>query len=225
MTSQLAACDTSVWDDKPSNTIADKGFAPISVDYVSLDEPGTMYKRNNARMAMNSQNELTELQKHTKDETKKECVPFPNTVKNRQKPCRMKNDNESDGEERAEPEQHPDEEETDMSPSTHHVRFSTKMSHSIKGALYDLKHWKQLPPTKVGASRLHTLNYVMTRDDRLSYLIVWLFVCILVITLIGLIIGVSVKHRKRKLETKVDSMINKKLLEEMRRNSLPNMRR
>ena len=90
-------------------------------------------------------------------------------------------------------------------------RFSTKMMNSLKGSLYDLKHWDKLAPVKGGASRVNTMNYIMTRDDRLSYLILWIIVIALLITFISLLITVGVKKGKEKVARQIREAIEEQI--------------
>lgn len=59
------------------------------------------------------------------------------------------------------------------------------MANSVRGSFYDLKHWNELPPKVTGQSGTATLNFVVTRDDRLGYLLLWVTMIVMLITLIG----------------------------------------
>ena len=53
-----------------------------------------------------------------------------------------------------------------------------KMSNSVRGTLYDMRHWKQISKTggerRGGGVRTDTLKYICTRDDRMTYLLLTL---------------------------------------------------
>jgi hypothetical protein len=66
------------------------------------------------------------------------------------------------------------------------TRLSTipkKMSNSVRGALYDMRHWKQIPKSR-GGVRTDTLKYVCTRDDRMTYLLLTLAFVFLAVSLV-----------------------------------------
>lgn len=69
--------------------------------------------------------------------------------------------------------------------------FASRMANSVKGSFYDMKHWKQLPPKLAGQSSGAVLTYVVSRDDRLGYLLLWITMIVLLITLIGVAAQVS----------------------------------
>jgi hypothetical protein len=107
----------------------------------------------------------------------------------------------------AEPEKpFPDAQESDRD-NTHLIRMQLKrpfpQSHeigehvvsSIRGALYDLNHWKQLPPIQARMGTAKTLKYVVTRDFRAVYLL--LFVSILVFIAVLVCCGRSMVTRFR----------------------------
>ena len=63
--------------------------------------------------------------------------------------------------------------------------FFKRMANSVRGSFYDLKHWNELPPKVAGESGTATFNFVVTRDDRLGYLLLWVTMIVMLITLIG----------------------------------------
>lgn len=63
--------------------------------------------------------------------------------------------------------------------------FFTRMANSVRGSFYDLKHWKDLPPKLQGQGTGQVLSFVVTRDDRLGYLLLWITMIVMLITLIG----------------------------------------
>lgn len=69
--------------------------------------------------------------------------------------------------------------------------FANRMANSVRGSFYDMKHWNQLPPKVAGATNGTTFQYVVSRDDRLGYLLLWITMIVLLITLIGVAVQVS----------------------------------
>lgn len=71
--------------------------------------------------------------------------------------------------------------------------FASRMANSIKGSAYDLKHWNELPPKLQGESGSKVFSYVVARDDRLGYLLLWITMIVMLITLIGVAVQVSTR--------------------------------
>lgn len=69
--------------------------------------------------------------------------------------------------------------------------FVSRMANSVRGSLYDMKHWKQLPPKLAGQSNGAVFTYVVSRDDRLGYLLLWITMIVMLITLIGVAVQVA----------------------------------
>lgn len=69
--------------------------------------------------------------------------------------------------------------------------FAQRMANSVRGSFYDMKHWNQLPPKLAGQSNGATLHYVVSRDDRLGYLLLWITMIVMLITLIGVAVQVA----------------------------------
>jgi hypothetical protein len=65
------------------------------------------------------------------------------------------------------------------------LNFFKRMANSVRGSFYDAKHWKELPPKVEGQSTGEVLSFVVTRDDRLGYLLLWITMIVMLITLIG----------------------------------------
>jgi hypothetical protein len=66
------------------------------------------------------------------------------------------------------------------------ARLSTipkKISNSVRGALYDMRHFKQIPKMR-GGVRTDTLKYICTRDDRMTYLLLTLAFVFLAVSLV-----------------------------------------
>ena len=59
-----------------------------------------------------------------------------------------------------------------------------KISNSVRGALYDMRHWKQIPKGH-GGVRTDTLKYICTRDDRMTYLMLTLAFVLLTVALVS----------------------------------------
>ena len=78
-------------------------------------------------------------------------------------------------------------------PQLHEV--GEHMVSSIRGTLYDLKHWKQLPPVRARLGTGNTVKYVLTRDFRAVYLL--LSVSILVFIIVLVCCGKSMMERFR----------------------------
>ena len=71
----------------------------------------------------------------------------------------------------------------------------TNMIKTLQGILYDLKHWKELPPTKSKQSAGATLGYVFTRNGRFTYLLLWMTTfTIFIITL--MVVSTSFRPRR-----------------------------
>lgn len=73
----------------------------------------------------------------------------------------------------------------------------SKLSNSVRGAFYDLAHFKELPPSLEGESSGSVLAYAVTRDDRMGYLMLYFAMFVLFLTLIGVAVGLGVKHAKK----------------------------
>jgi hypothetical protein len=86
--------------------------------------------------------------------------------------------------------------------------FPQRMCNSVRGALYDLKHWGQLPPATAGGSSGEVFQYVVSRDNRVGYLLLWIAIIVLLIALVGLAIGLGVKRKKRNAASKQVMMWN-----------------
>ncbi len=66
-----------------------------------------------------------------------------------------------------------------------------KMMNSVRGALYDMKHWDELP----AEGTKDTLSFVCTRDNRLPYLLLFITIIVLLIALLGVVISFTVKNK------------------------------
>jgi hypothetical protein len=60
-----------------------------------------------------------------------------------------------------------------------------KLSNSVRGALYDLRHWKQLPSVAAGEPGTKTIKYVLMRDNRGGYLLMAIALIFFIIALIS----------------------------------------
>jgi len=66
-------------------------------------------------------------------------------------------------------------------PRMHHL--TTRMANSVRGALYDLQHFDELPPARSGSSPGAVTTFALTRDNRTPYLLlVLVFVLVLIAT-------------------------------------------
>ena len=74
------------------------------------------------------------------------------------------------------------------------ARFVDKMINSVRGARYDWEHRAVLPPTIEGQGRAEVLKYTLTRDQRGAYLLLWVTLLLLVITLICIMIKFLAKN-------------------------------
>ena len=77
-------------------------------------------------------------------------------------------------------------------PRSHNM--GVRMMNSVRGALYDMQHFSELPPAQSGDSPSHVTWYAVTRDNRLPYLLL-LFIMILVI--VAVVLGVKKHQRKQ----------------------------
>jgi hypothetical protein len=60
-----------------------------------------------------------------------------------------------------------------------------KLSNSVRGAFYDMRHWKHLPTVASGETGTTTIKYVLTRDDRMSYLLMSIALIFFIIAFIS----------------------------------------
>ena len=60
-----------------------------------------------------------------------------------------------------------------------------KLSNSVRGALYDIRHWKHLPSVAAGEPGTKTIKYVFMRDNRGGYLLMAIAVLFFIIALIS----------------------------------------
>jgi hypothetical protein len=65
--------------------------------------------------------------------------------------------------------------------------FGKKMVKSVRGSAYDLAHLKELPAD----STKEAVVFAVTRDDRTGYLLLWVTLVVLMITLVGLAVGLK----------------------------------
>ena len=68
--------------------------------------------------------------------------------------------------------------------------FSRNMLTSLVGTMYDIKHWSQLPPQRRQEGFAPTLTYVLTRDGRFTYLLLWVTSFGLVVLLVACLCAV-----------------------------------
>ena len=59
------------------------------------------------------------------------------------------------------------------------------MLNTVRGVAYDLKHLKKLPPMRAGKGMVDTAKFVITRDDRLQYILLILALLILIVAFIA----------------------------------------
>lgn len=72
--------------------------------------------------------------------------------------------------------------------------FVNKMINSVRGARYDWQHRAVLPPAIQGQGKVEVLKYTLTRDQRGAYLLLWITLLLLVITLICIMIQFLAKN-------------------------------
>lgn len=72
--------------------------------------------------------------------------------------------------------------------------FVNKMINSVRGARYDWQHRAVLPPAIQGQGKVEVLKYTLTRDQRGAYLLLWITLLLLVITLICIMIKFLAKN-------------------------------
>lgn len=65
----------------------------------------------------------------------------------------------------------------------HHIPSAS--ANSLRGTLYDLQHWEELPPAVNGESPSTVLKYALTRDGRQMYLLY--FICVVVVVILIII--------------------------------------
>ena len=63
-------------------------------------------------------------------------------------------------------------------PSVKHI--TTRMANSVRGALYDLQHFNELPPAQSGQSPAAVTAFALSRDNRTPYLLL-VFIFLLVV--------------------------------------------
>lgn len=79
-------------------------------------------------------------------------------------------------------------------PRSRHM--GVRMLNSVRGALYDMQHFSELPPAQSGESPSQVTWYAMTRDNRLPYLML-LFIAILVV--VAMVLGIKKYQRHRRV--------------------------
>lgn len=67
----------------------------------------------------------------------------------------------------------------------------TRTFNSVRGAIYDMKHFNQLPPAQAGASPSHVASFALTRDGRMPYLIILLTVVLAITSVIFIVRSAS----------------------------------
>jgi hypothetical protein len=65
--------------------------------------------------------------------------------------------------------------------------FGKKMVKSVRGSMYDLAHLKELPAD----TTKEAVVFAVTRDDRTGYLLLWVTLVVLMVTLVGLAVGLK----------------------------------
>jgi hypothetical protein len=71
-----------------------------------------------------------------------------------------------------------------------------KMLNTVRGIVYDLKHFKELPPAQEGQGSKKTIAYVFGRDDRPVYLALIISGIILIVCIIAAVMSVREKFKK-----------------------------
>ena len=64
-------------------------------------------------------------------------------------------------------------------------------SNSLRGTVYDLKHWEQLPPALNGEPPSTVYAYAITRDNRQMYLLYILCLVVFIVLLIVLVLKIG----------------------------------
>lgn len=64
------------------------------------------------------------------------------------------------------------------------VPISSRTVNSVRGALYDMQHYDQLPPVRSGAPVSNVLSFVVTRDGRFPYILLSVTLVLIVSALI-----------------------------------------
>lgn len=62
-----------------------------------------------------------------------------------------------------------------------------RVANSFRGTVYDLKHWKHLPPVRASLGTKQGLKFVFGRDDRLTYIVLGVAVIMLMVSMIACI--------------------------------------
>lgn len=63
----------------------------------------------------------------------------------------------------------------------------TRVVNSVRGALYDLQHFNELPPAQSGQSPSNVTWYALSRDNRIPYLLLFTTVVLVIVALISLV--------------------------------------
>jgi hypothetical protein len=69
-------------------------------------------------------------------------------------------------------------------PKMRHV--TTRMANSVRGALYDLQHFDELPPAQSGESPSAVTKFALTRDNRTPYLLLVLILILVICAMCSL---------------------------------------
>jgi hypothetical protein len=56
---------------------------------------------------------------------------------------------------------------------------------SVRGVVYDIRHWKQLPPARNGASGFEVIQFACTRDGRTPYIILFFSLGLFLLAFLG----------------------------------------
>ena len=190
-------------------TLADISFAPTSINHVEFpdDIEPVAFQANRALMAANGAGELAELEARNQQTTaypSLACTTGPMSPNYRGGPaCDVAAMEERShgitaytrgaplltqfNTERAEMcgPSPSFAEPTYAKPKMRHI--TTRMANSVRGALYDLKHFDELPPARSGQSPGAVTAFALSRDNRTPYLLLVLILILVLCAVVSLV--------------------------------------
>ena len=69
--------------------------------------------------------------------------------------------------------------------------MSKRLINAVRGTMYDLKHWDDLPPVRADSTTSESATYILTRDERAYYLSIVVALVIFVIAIILALMAAS----------------------------------
>lgn len=208
-----------VWDVRASDALPDRAFVPTSESGIEMitDYEPVVYQSNRTLMMANAAQEINELQERNHATTAYstlDCTAmplFPTFNAQRAANCELRESGGGPGVRYLRPPVEPrraapgfpisnlysDAREhpafVDDPPPPPQPDFKRRMLNSVRGSLYDMKHWDELPPTREGRDVGDILKYTLSRDKRAPYLLLWSSLILLLIIMTAFVIKLCMK--------------------------------